>query len=181
MDAQDAEIINKIPVDIDELIDDPELIVVDRSVLEEEAFKNQAVELYNMVRTDPVLAQISRVYLATLRNLAVAYKTIDSDLIVPTEEELQEALTRHAQQQSLADMQKEIAKGQFQAQLAQIQAATQQQAIASKERIAQGQQGAQVQIAADKNAAALEQQAREQDLAAVQGVLQPEQPTQPAA
>jgi hypothetical protein len=180
MDETDSEIVNKVPVNIDELIEDPDLIIVDRSVLEEQDFKNQALELYNMVRTDPILAQIPRVYLAALRNMSVAYKTIDADLLVPTEEELQEALQRVQEQTNMADMQREAQKGQIQMQLAQIQAAVQQQKIAAQQQAQAGAQQTQVQIAREKNATTLEQQKREQDLAAVQSVLQPGQEGQAA-
>lgn len=191
MDEQEAEIVNKVPVSIDELVDDPELIIVDRSVIEEQDFKNQSLELYNMVRTDPILSQITRIYLAAVRNLTVAYKTIDSDLLVPTEEELQEAMVRHADAQAAADMQKEIAKGQFQMQLAQIQAQTQQMKIQAQQQQAQGQQQVQAQIAGEKNATALEQQkrehalaleqqARDQDNQMVTQVLQPQETEEPA-
>lgn len=180
MDEADKDIVNRIPVNIDELIDDPDLIIVDRSVLEEQDYKMQALELYNMVRTDPILSQISRIYTAAVKNLAVAYKTIDADLLVPTEEELQEALQRHADQQAIADMQKEVVRSQTQMQLAQMQAAVKQQQIAAQQQVAAGQQQTQVQIAREKNATELEKQAREQEAAQINQVLQPGTEGQPA-
>lgn len=173
MDETEASLVNKISVSIDELIDDPELIIVDRSVIEEQDFKMQGQELYNLVRTDPILSQIPRIYIAAVRNLTVAYKTIDADLLVPTEEELQEALFRLEDQTKAQDMQKEIAKGQFAIQLAQIQAQAQQQKVQAQQQTAAGQQQTQVRVASDKNAAALEMQAREHDAQAVNQVLQP--------
>lgn len=181
MDEQDEEIINKIPVNIDELIDDPDLIIVDRSVLEEQEFKNQAIEQYNIVRTDPILSQISRIYQASVKNLAVAFKTIDADLLVPTEEELQEAISRHADQVAMADMQKEIAKGQLQMQLAQINAQVQQQKIAAQQQQAEAARQAQASEADKNRQLDLEKQAREQDFQAVQGVIQSDQLEPPAA
>lgn len=191
MDEQEEELINKIPIDIDELIDDPELIIVDRSVLEEQDFKMQGQELYNLVRSDPILMQIPRIYVAAVRNLTTAYKTIDADLLVPTEDEIIEVSKRIAEQVAMQDMQKEIAKGQFQMQLAQIQAQVQQQKIQAQAQASAGAQQTQVQIAADKNKANLESQkldqahqleaqAREQDAAAVTQVLQPGTEGQPA-
>lgn len=184
MDEQDAELINKVPVDIDELIDDPELIIVDRSVIEEQDYKIQAQEQYNMVRSDPILMQIPRIYAATIRNLAVAYKTIDPDLLVPTEEEIMEVSRRLADQVQMQDMQKEIARGQFQQQIAQLQAQVQQQKIQAQQQMAMGQQQTQRGIAQDKNMASIEQQkldqahqlesqAREQDAGMISQVLQP--------
>lgn len=172
MDEADKDIVNRIPVNIDELIDDPDLIIVDRSVLEEQDYKMQALELYNMVRTDPILSQISRIYTAAVKNLAVAYKTIDADLLVPTEEELQEALQRHADQQAIADMQKEVVRSQTQMQLAQMQAAVKQQQIAAQQQVAAGQQQAQVQIAREKNETELEKQQRQAEIDAVNKALQ---------
>lgn len=179
MDEADAEIVNKIVVDIDELIEDPDLIIVDRSVLEEQDFKNQALELYNMVRTDPILSQITRIYTAAVKNLTVAYKTIDADLLVPTEEELQEAMMKHAQQQQIADMALEAQRGQTQLQLAQINAAVKQQQIQAQQQAAQGQQQTQERIAEGRNAAQLEAQKREQDAAQVNQVLQSGEEGQP--
>lgn len=183
MDEQEADLINKIPIDIDELIDDPELIIVDRSVIEEQDFKMQGQELYNLVRSDPILAQIPRIYVAAIRNLTTAYKTIDSDLLVPTEDEILEVSQRISEQVQMQDMQKEIAKGQFQMQLAQLQAQVQQQKIQAQQQAAAGQQQAQVQIAEGRNKAslekqklqeaqALEMQAREQDAGMIGQVLQ---------
>jgi hypothetical protein len=183
MDEQEADLINKIPIDIDELIDDPELIIVDRSVIEEQDFKMQGQELYNLVRSDPILMQIPRIYVAAIKNLTVAYKTIDADLLVPTETEILEVSKRIAEQVQMQDMQKEIAKGQFQMQMAELQAKTQQMKIQAQQQTAQGQQQAQAQIAGDKNKASIEQQkldqaqqlemqAREQDAGMIGQVLQ---------
>lgn len=191
MDEQEAELINKVPVNIDELIEDPELIIVDRSVIEEQDFKMQGQELYNLVRSDPILMQIPRIYVAAVRNLTTAYKTIDADLLVPTEEEIQEVSARIAEQVQMQDMQKEIAKGQFQMQMAQIQAQVQQQKIQAQQQQAAAQQQTQRGIAQDKNAAAIEQQkldqayqleaqAREQDAGIIGQVLQQGQKETPA-
>jgi lipopolysaccharide assembly outer membrane protein LptD (OstA) len=119
-------------------------------------------------------------------------KTIDSDLMVPTEEEISEANQRLADQVSMQDMQKEIAKGQFQMQLAQIQAQVQQQKIQAQAAAQQGAQQTQMAIAEGKNQAmlekskqegelALEQQARDQDANIIGQVLQPGQEEQPLA
>jgi hypothetical protein len=191
MDEQETDLINKIAVDIDELIEDPELIIVDRSVLEEQDYKMQGQELYNLVRSDPILMQIPRIYVQAIRNLTTAYKTIDSDLLVPTEEEILEVSKRISEQVAMQDMQKEIAKGQFQMQIQQLQAQVQQAKIQAQAATAAGAQKTQVQIAADKNKAnlegqkldqahALETQARDQDAAAVTQVLQSGTEGQPA-
>ena len=183
MDEQEADLINKIPIDIDELIDDPELIIVDRSVIEEQDFKMQGQELYNLVRSDPILMQIPRIYVAAIRNLTTAYKTIDADLLVPTETEIADVAARINEQVQMQDMQKEIAKGQYAVQLAQIQAQVQQQKIQAQQQAAAGQQQTQVQIAEGNNKATLEKQklqaaqdlemqAREQDAGMIGQVLQ---------
>jgi len=183
MDEQEADLINKIPIDIDELIDDPELIIVDRSVIEEQDFKMQGQELYNLVRSDPILMQIPRIYVAAIRNLTTAYKTIDADLLVPTETEIADVAARINEQVQMQDMQKEIAKGQYAVQLAQIQAQVQQQKIQAQQQAAAGQQQTQARIAEGNNKAALEKQklqaaqdlemqAREQDAGMIGQVLQ---------
>lgn len=192
MDSDEADIVNKVVVNIDELIEDPELIIVDRSYLEEQEYKMQAVEHLNFVRSDPILMQIPRIYSAAVKNYADAMKTIDSDLMVPTEEEIMEANQRLADQVSMQDMQKEIAKGQFQMQLAQIQAQVQQQKIQAQAAAQQGAQQTQMAIAEGKNQAmlekskqegelALEQQARDQDANIIGQVLQSGQEEQPVA
>jgi len=165
-------------ISIDQLIDDPELIVVDKSVLEEQEYKNQAVEQYNAVRQDPILTNIPRIYLGCVRNLFTAYKTIDADLLVPTEQEYAECQKMLQDQSEAMKAQLELQKMQITAQRDQMNAQLkqqqlqqqqqQQQAAAAQQKAALQQQGAQ---AGDDRKLALEQQARDQDFDMVQKVL----------
>ena len=158
-------------VNIDDLVDDPELIVVDKSVLEEQDYKNQAVEQYNLVRSDPMLTNIPRIYLGVVRNLFTAYKTIDADLLVPTEEEYAETQKMLQDQAEAMKAQLEMQKLQLTAQRDQMNAQLQQQKMqqqgqAQQQQLAVNQQNAEAQRKTD-----LEKQAREQDFNMVQQVL----------
>lgn len=170
-DEEMATLTDPYEVSIDELIDDPELIVVDKSVLEEQEYKNQAVEQYQLVRQDPMLANIPRIYLGVVRNLFTAYKTIDADLLVPTEEEYFAVQKMLQDQAEAMKMQLEMQKLQLTAQRDQMQAQLKQQQMQQQQ---QQQQAAMQQQAAQAEAdrkTQLEQQAREQDFNMVQGIL----------
>lgn len=121
-DPENADMIIQRPLDVEELIEDPELIVVDRSVLDETEFKNRALEINNIIVNDPIMSNIARIRTAAIRNVVTAYKVLDDDLLLPTEEEVAEIMQVAKSQEEIARMQEATAKGQLQLQLAQIQA-----------------------------------------------------------
>ena len=165
------DLIDPYEVSVDELIDDPELIIVDKSVLEEQEYKNQAVEQYNLVRSDPMLTNVPRIYLGVVRNLMTAFKTMDADLLVPTEEEYAEVQKMLADQSAAMQAQLEMQKLQVTSQRDQMQAQLQQQKLQQQAQQQQQQTAATQQNAGAANEVALEKQAREQDFKMVQQVL----------
>lgn len=188
MDEEEMkELTDPYEISIDQLVDDPELIIVDKSVLEEQEYKNQAVEQYNAVRQDPILTNIPRIYLGCVRNLFTAYKTIDADLLVPTEQEylecqkmLQDTAEAAKAQIEIQKLQLTAQRDQMQAQLKQQQMQQQQQAqqaAQQQQQAALAQQGAEAD--ADRNMQ-MEQQARDQDFNMVQKVLGAGEETAPA-
>lgn len=172
MDESDlANLTDPYEVSLDELVDDPELIIVDKSVLEEQEYKNQAVEQYNVVRSDPMLTNIPRIYLGVVRNLFTAYKTIDADLLVPTEQEYVEVQKMLQDQAEAMKAQLEMQKLQLTAQRDQMQAQLKQQQLQqqqAQQQAAMQQQGAEAEAGRQVQ---LEQQAREQDFQMVQKTL----------
>lgn len=141
-------------VSVDQLVDDPELLIVDRSVMEEQENKNKAVELYNVVIKDPILSSNSRMYKHVLDNLFTAYKTMDSDLILPTQEEIEESMEKIAKTAELQNMQLEMQKMQMQMQAQQLQAQVKQQQIEAqvqmqREKIASDEAQAKAQLEQD--------------------------------
>jgi len=175
-DPKDAELIIQKPIDVEQLIEDPELIVVDRSVLEETEFKNRALEVYNIVINDSVMREIPRIRLGAIRNVVTAYKVLDDDLMLPTEEEVAAIMQRISEQAQIQILQETIAKGQLTLQAAQIQAQT-RQFQAQMQAQMQAQEGAatrQQQAAENERdrQLQLELQAREQEGQVVQQSLQ---------
>jgi hypothetical protein len=118
---------------VEQLIDDPELVVTDRSILEETEYKNKAIEIYNVVSRDPIMSQIPRIYTAAMRNLVQAYKILDDDLLLPEEQEIQEVMQRSSELVQIQKLQELVAKGQLQLQASQIQAAVKQQELAVRQ------------------------------------------------
>ena len=174
MDENEAAILtDSYEVDIAQLVDDPELIIVDRSVMEEAEYKNQAVEKYNIVRQDPILTNIPRIYLGAVRDLFTAYKTIDVDLMVPTPEEYTEVTKMLVDQSEAAKAQLELQKLQITAQRDQMQAELKQQQMQKQGQQQQAQLEQKDKQADAQGKLALEQQARDQDFEAVQGINNP--------
>ena len=155
----------KQPVDVEQLIEDPELIVVDRSILEEAEYKNKAVEIYNIFTRDPILSQIPRIYTKAIHNLITAYKVLDDDLLLPEEQEIQEIMQRSAEIAQIQKLQEFVAKGQLQMQAAQIQAATKQQQMQVQQQEGQAQRETQVSENDKDRQLQLEMQARDQQSA----------------
>lgn len=158
-------------VSIDDLVDDPELIIVDKSVLEEQEYKNQATEKYQMVRQDPILASIPRIYLNAVRDLFTAYKTIESELYVPTPEEYTEAQKMLGDQAEAMKAQLEMQKLQLTAQRDQLQAQLKQQQMQQQQQAQQQQMQQQAGQADADRATKMEMQARDQDYNMVREML----------
>jgi hypothetical protein len=171
MEEADRDELLKTEVTVDSLIDDPEMIVVDRSIMEEQENKNKAIELYQIAIKDPVLNSNAKFYQHVLSNVLSAYKTMDADLILPTVEEIQESLDRIAKTAEIQNMQLELQKLQTQTQLAQMNAQVKQQQIAATQQVQNEQIAAKERIAAADRQAAGEQAAEEQNLEIVRDVM----------